>query len=86
MQGQITNLIIPPTHQPLTNQLLRLVFGRAFTQAKSKWAFLDQACVTGTSFKLLVSCYRERDGNVRKGEGASPPFLMRARPRNLLSP
>ena len=39
------------------------------------------ACVTGTSFKLLVSCYRERGGNLRRGEGASSPFLMRARPR-----
>ena len=40
--------------------------------------FLDKdvAYVIGTSFKFLVSFYRERDGNVRRGEGASSPFLL----------
>ena len=32
----------PHPHPPLPNQLLRLVFGLAFTQPQSKWAFLDQ--------------------------------------------
>ena len=37
------------------------------------------ACVTDTSFKFLVSCYRERDRNVRRGEGASSLFSRHAR-------
>ena len=35
----------------------------------------DMACVTGASFKFLVKCYRERDGNVRREEEASSRFL-----------
>ena len=36
----------------------------------------DMACVTDASFKFLVKCYRERDGNVRREEEASSRFLL----------